>query len=316
MAKNTLEAHKELIRGIAVTIMLITFSAYMPVIGFISAVMVPFPIMIHRVKLGKTRGAVIPVTAFMMSWIFLGGPLSTFLFFGVLLFLGFILGDVMMRNLSIEITFLYTSAAVLATVMAGAVILSLGSQQPLIDQLNTYIEQNLEMTLALYEQQGMSENTLLVIENSLDKIQHILVRILPGLITSVVLFVIWINVLTARSMARKLQFHVPDFGPLNHWKASDHLVWTVISCGLMLLLPVQALNLIALNGLIVLMTLYFFQGIAIVSFYLEKRNFPPILKSFCYGLIFLQQFLTLIVIGIGFFDTWLNFRKLEFNNNY
>ena len=32
-----------------------------------------------------------------------------------------------------------------------------------------------------------------------------------------------------------------------------------------------------------------------------------------YGLIVLQQLLLIVVIGLGFFDTWIDFRKLDKN---
>ncbi|HJO63605.1 MAG TPA: DUF2232 domain-containing protein, partial [Desulfobacterales bacterium] len=94
------------------------------------------------------------------------------------------------------------------------------------------------------------------------------------------------------------------------WKAPDFLVWGVIGCGLTLLLPSKALKMFGLNGLIILMTIYFFEGIAIVSFYFEKKEFSRILRLFLYTLIVLQQIILFLIIGIGFFDTWLNFRRL------
>ena len=71
------------------------------------------------------------------------------------------------------------------------------------------------------------------------------------------------------------------------------------------------LKLVGLNGLITLLTVYFFAGIAIVSYFFEKKRFPRILRFFLYSMIGLQQFILLMVIGLGFFDVWLNFRKLE-----
>jgi uncharacterized protein YybS (DUF2232 family) len=58
------------------------------------------------------------------------------------------------------------------------------------------------------------------------------------------------------------------------------------------------------------MTIYFFQGIAIISFYFEKKRFPRLLRIVLYSLIALQQVVLLVVVGLGFFDMWLNFRKL------
>jgi uncharacterized protein YybS (DUF2232 family) len=58
------------------------------------------------------------------------------------------------------------------------------------------------------------------------------------------------------------------------------------------------------------MTVYFFQGIAIVSFYFEKKHFPRTIRFLLYALIALQQLILLVVIGLGFFDLWVNFRRL------
>jgi uncharacterized protein YybS (DUF2232 family) len=57
------------------------------------------------------------------------------------------------------------------------------------------------------------------------------------------------------------------------------------------------------------MMIYFFQGIAIVSFYVEKKQFPRLLRVMLYGLIAMQQLLLLLVIAVGFFDTWIDFRR-------
>jgi uncharacterized protein YybS (DUF2232 family) len=88
-------------------------------------------------------------------------------------------------------------------------------------------------------------------------------------------------------------------------------MWGVIACGLTILLPDKTFKVIGLNGLIVLMTIYFFQGIAIVSFYFEKKGVPRMFKIFIYSLIAIQQIILMAVIGLGFFDVWFDFRKLE-----
>jgi len=167
----------------------------------------------------------------------------------------------------------------------------------------------------LYQGMGMSEKNIEIISNSLDQIQYVLVRIIPALAVVSTLFVTWATLLLARPMlvGRKLLY--PDFGPLNEWKAPDHLVWGAIGCGLVLLLPNSGIKLIGINGLLILMAVYFFQGIAIVSFFFEKKQFPRMLRFFIYSLVAVQQIMLLLVIGLGFFDMWLNFRKLSENKS-
>jgi uncharacterized protein YybS (DUF2232 family) len=77
------------------------------------------------------------------------------------------------------------------------------------------------------------------------------------------------------------------------------------------MLPAKWLKLIGINGLLVACVIYFFQGIAIVSFFFEAKRFPRLLRVMIYSLIAVQQILALIVIGIGLFDLWLDLRKLK-----
>ncbi len=72
---------------------------------------------------------------------------------------------------------------------------------------------------------------------------------------------------------------------------------------------------LALNGMVVLTIIYFFQGIAIISFYFEKKKIPMAIRTLLYGTIIIQQIFLLVIAGIGFFDVWLNFRKLGNDNN-
>jgi uncharacterized protein YybS (DUF2232 family) len=88
-------------------------------------------------------------------------------------------------------------------------------------------------------------------------------------------------------------------------------VWAVIGFGVLLALPVGPVKYVGINCLIVLMLIYFFQGIAVISFYFQKKKSPTFLKVFCYGLIAVQIYFLILVVGLGFFDHWINFRKLE-----
>ena len=111
-------------------------------------------------------------------------------------------------------------------------------------------------------------------------------------------------------MARRGLYY-PDFGRLNRWRAPELLVWGVIGCGLIILLPATGIRLIGVNGLLVLLTIYFIQGIAIVSFFFEKKKLPRVVRVVLYTMIALQQLFLLVIICIGLFDMWINFRKID-----
>ena len=304
------ETLKDLAIGIGITSILFAITLQSPIFGFFCTACIPLPTLYYRAKLGRKVGMLVPVLALFVLVLMLGGVSLDILYFVELVLIGFVLSELYELNLSIEKTMTLTSAAV---VTAGLVVLFAYATAAAIGietLVSEYVRKNIETTIALYGGMGMPEENLILVQESLDNIQYVLVRIIPALTVASVLFLTWTSLLLSRPLLKRRDLFYPDFGPLNLWKSPEHLVWIAIGCGLMLLIPVPALRLLGINGLLVLMMVYFFQGIAIVSFYFEKKRFPRILRVFLYSLIALQQMVLLVIIGLGFFDMWFNFRKL------
>jgi len=301
---------KDIVTGVSITSLIFLISVFIPIIGFVAALFIPLPILFYRLRLGRINGLVIPIISSLVMVVFIGGISLDILFFAGLLLIGFILGELFELNLSIEKTTLYASGSVVLSGLIGLIISSMLTGEGVFGIVSNYVAKNLELTLVLYQSMGMSQENVQLISQSLDKIQHVLVTIIPALVSTSTLFVTWISILLAKPVLISRSLHYPDFGPLNLWMAPDYLVWVVIGCGLAVFLPIPVIKVIGLNGLLILMTVYFFQGIAIVSYYFNKKRFPKILRIFLYTLMALQQLILLAVIGLGFFDLWINFRRL------
>ncbi len=115
----------------------------------------------------------------------------------------------------------------------------------------------------------------------------------------------------ARPLFKRFALPYPDFGALTVWSTPEKLVWGAIGCGIALLLPATGMKLIGLNGILVFTMIYFLHGIAIVAYFFDKKKFPRMARTFIYTLIAIQHVFALIVIALGFFDLWVNFRKLD-----
>jgi uncharacterized protein YybS (DUF2232 family) len=229
--------------------------------------------------------------------------------------LGFIMSEMFEKPLSVEMTVTTTCGIVLGTGVVGILFYSVVNQTGIMALVSAYVATNLELSLKLYESIGIPQESIDTIANSLDRIQYVLVRILPSMIAASTLFVAWINLIVARSLMSQRGLAIPDFGRLNHWRAPDPLIWGVIGCGLIMLTPATGIRLLGLNGLLILLTVYFMQGIAIVSFYFEKKGLPRFVRVVLYTMIAFQQLSLLVVIGIGLFDMWVNFRKIDTNKH-
>ncbi len=301
---------KDIVNGVLVTSLIFFISVFIPIIGFVVALFIPLPVLYYRLKLGRNTGAVIPIISGLIMVILIGDVSLDVLLFAGLFLIGFVLGEVIELNVSIEKTMLYACGSVLLAGLAGLFIFSIISGEGIYTIVSNYVAKNLELTMVLYRDMGMSEESIGLISRSLDKIQEALIKIIPALVSVSTLFVAWTSILLAKPVLMRRSLFYPDFGPLNIWRAPEYLVWGVIGCGIALFLPNTAAKIISLNALLILMTIYFFQGIAIVSYYFSKKGFPRIIRVFLYTLIAVQQLILLAVIGLGFFDMWFNFRRL------
>ncbi len=304
---------RDMVFGIGITLCLFAGAVTMPVIGAVGTFLLPLPVLIYRLKLGRAKGAAVAAIAFAaMAAILGGGSLDLFLFLALLV-LGFVLGESFERDFSLEKTMLVASGGL---TLAGLLILFFYSRSVgvgIADLISAYVDKNLAVFYEqALQQMGGTEEAKQSFSTYIELAQYIMLRILPGIAVSGILFTAWINLLLARPVLKMAGLPSPEFGSLTRWRAPEMLVWVLIGCFLLLLVPVAGLKLIGMNGLLVMLQIYYFQGIAIVSFFFEKKQIPLVLRWILY-LLTLQAFLLVLVISLGLFDMWLNIRKIESN---
>jgi uncharacterized protein YybS (DUF2232 family) len=98
---------------------------------------------------------------------------------------------------------------------------------------------------------------------------------------------------------------------MDRWHAPEFMVWGVIASGFTLFLSIPGVELIAINGLIVMLAIYVFHGLSILLFFLNKYRVPSWLRFGIYFLIFFQQIFLVVLALAGLFDQWIDFRKLH-----
>jgi len=305
------EVLKDIATGIAITSVLFAASIKSPVLGFFCTFLVPLPTFFYRSKFGRTIGIAVPGFTIIAMIIILGGYAFDVFFFIELLLIGFVLSELIELKLSIEKTFIYACIAVLSSSILVVLFYSNITGIQIGSLVSDYIVKNLELTLELYKNMGMPEENIHMISSSMESFQYVLIRIFPALAIASTLFIIWTSLMLAKPLLKTRNLFYPDFGQLNLWKTPEYFVWIAIACGILLLIPDKTVRLMGINGIIILMTIYFFQGMAIVSFYFAKKQFPRLLRFFLYSLIAIWQVILLIVVILGFFDIWFNFRKIQ-----
>lgn len=97
--------------------------------------------------------------------------------------------------------------------------------------------------------------------------------------------------------------------PFQEWKAPEQLVWVLIAAGFTVAFTDGTLATIGLNLLVILLPVYFLQGMAVIDCFFRRKAFSPIFRAVGYVLVTLVNPLPLLVTGIGVFDMWADFRK-------
>lgn len=302
---------RDVISGVAIPSLIFLVSGWLPIIGVLGLLTLPLPIFYYRAKLGRKRGLFILAAAMAVVATAIGRLSPDLMIVAGLLMTGFVLCELVEKGMSIERTVLFTGGLVYIVGVLGLLVYSnmAGAQPGAL--LAAYVEQNLALSLKLYEEVGMPPERVHLIAQSLGVIQYYLIRILPSLSGAFLLLVAWITFLGARTVLTRKGVGFPDFGHLNTWHAPEAMVWGVIGCGGLLFFPYHLAKVVALNGLILLMTVYFFQGIAVISYFFEKKELPLSLRVLIYSLIAFWYLPLVLVVGLGFFDMWADFRRLR-----
>ena len=186
-----------------------------------------------------------------------------------------------------------------------------GSEISAYSQMLHTLDQALIEALEQYRQyDGISAETLVVIEATISQMKVVIPAIIPGILGGVVLFVTWAtmalgNILLERTSDLKAW---PIF---RQWSLPEKLIWAVIGSGVCILVPIDPLPKIGINCILLFIIIYCFQGLSITVFFMNKWRIPLLLRSFFYVMIVFQSLGTLILLFFGLADIWLDFRKLK-----
>jgi uncharacterized protein YybS (DUF2232 family) len=297
--------------ALASSLLLFLGGIAVPAAGFVLLPFVPQPVLFYGLKYGMGWGGVVLMAACVLLAV-VGGKELAYLY-GIFALVAALLFVLLGRLRAIE----YLVSTVAAMVFAAAVMLLFylfGSWAAMARELRDSLTQHLTTALNTYEKLGLSKENLDVLNEQIPRIAETLFQLLPGLVFLSLLIVVLFNVIL---LCRRFPERRGEWlfnGNLREWKGPEPLVWGLIACGFALFAPgLEFLNVLALNLLLVIGACYFAQGLAVIAFFFHKNNVPRFLRGLTYALIIFQQILTLMVVGLGLFDLWGDFRRLGKN---
>ncbi len=303
---------KDIALGVAQCMLILGILMALPLLGVFAIVFLPLPVLFYRLKLGRNNGAMIVAITLGLLCITTGSPGMDLMFLGGLLGCGLFLGECIERHMSITQIMTFSSVGVVGTIFAGLMLIGGFQGQSPAELISSYMAGYPEMFTRLYQDMGIA------LEQARGLVA-LIIMVFPGMLMTSFLSIMLINILIIRAMLAKRGIILSNLSCLRCYRSPDFLIWAVIGITASLVLThyqydsglFGGLRYMSVNLMLVFLLIYFFQGIAIVSFFFEKKNVPAPVRIFCYTLVALQFYFSILVIGLGFFDHWADFRKIH-----
>ena len=291
------------------------FLAYMmlPVVGLVPGVLAPFPAIYYNLKRGKAAGAAIVITVAIAIALLdnASGMLLYALQCGVVsLVLPAALrsGKKGARSIAIAVGI----NVVLIVILAGSfwAIQGVNPHAMIIKGIQSSISQ----TGVLYEKAGVAGEELKMLQQGMAEAGELIGRIYPSLIVVILVVIAGLNLALVKKTSGRLAAS-PEVGDFCRFKNPEQLVWVLIIAGFSMLVENRQLTTAALNLLVVTLSLYFVQGMAIIVNFFRKVNVPRFARGLFYVVLAIQPYLAGAVAALGIFDIWGDFRTPKQQEN-
>ena len=239
------------------------------------------------------------------------GSIHLFVFAATLLPVGYILANSASKQETAVTTGLKGTVVlglIWSLFLSGIVVP--GDQSPYM-QLVESLHMGIDEAIKYYRvSESVSVEMDMVLETTLQEMKIVVPLILPAIIGCFALTLVWFSMVVGNLLVLK-RCKRQSWPLFQHWKLPDKLIWFAIATGIATFVPVESVQTVGANFVILLSLIYCFQGFSITVFFMNKWNVPIIFRSFVYVMVIFQSFGTIALLAIGIIDTWLDLRKLS-----
>ncbi len=292
--------------GIGVTLACFLGASWLGVAGAMFNLLTPLAAAYLSMRFGLRAGLVV-VAVVSLLLLQLAPMLTLAAYLGLFGSASVLLPWLLSQQQSWDRAVLYATLASAAAVALIAALVVFTRDLQLDGLIAQLLQAEVDQAMQIYRETGMSESQLQQMGEVVKQIAEFIRQSFYGLYLAGVLLVqlVCLAVLQ-RFKGAHYQIQGPGFA---RWRLPAGLIWALIAAGFALLAPVEMLATVGRNMLALLLPLYFLQGLAVVSNFLQRKKYPPALKGMIYLMLFILNPLPLIITGVGVFDLWIDFRR-------
>jgi uncharacterized protein YybS (DUF2232 family) len=300
----------EVVLAALMAVALFASGGFLPVLGVALSLLCPLPFVVLRLR----HGILAEVVALLLVALALAGPLSPWQALAFILEFGLpaiLLGEGLRRAVRSE--FLVIAVAAVLSLAGMAVLVQAVHQwgHPVV-AVERHVDGLLQDMEAFSARLGIPGEGGAPLQAPIPQLRVFLLMAFPSLFFVGSLLTAAGYVWLLQGCLRRWPAQLGGVAPAAfRWELPEPLVWAFIGSGALYLIGLPVLKTIGLNGLILLVGLYFLQGLCIAGFLFRRFQLPRFLVTLSVLLLVIQPFLTLVVAGLGLFDVWFAFRRLN-----
>jgi len=283
---------------------------FFPVLGVLLSLLAPVPAVILGLRHGRSALlAVVGLTAVALA--VLTTPRYAVAFVLEFALPGLLLAELLRRTTRSEGVVIGV-AGLLTLGACGVLLLDPATRQQPFAQVERHVLALVAEAEQLLASLGLPGEVGPAAAGARSALGSFLVMAFPGIFFAGNVLTAWGYVLIVGALIRRWPALVPRPAPeWWRWQLPEQLVWAFIGAGVLFLTGWPQLQAVGLNGLIVLLALYFLQGLSIAVFVFKRYQLPRTLGALSVVLLLFQPLLALVVAGVGLFDVWFSFRRLS-----
>ena len=310
MAQKVLSAVSTVIATIGLQLLVLGFvsqgqSSALVFVGSGLAFLIPWPLALLVVR----RGGVFALSALLAVVLVLGVVVSPAL--AVAYMVQFGLGSVMvpyllLRGWEWDVAVLSGTGLSLGAGIIALTAYALQQGQSAVAFTDNWARTEVDKALSALEYGKLPAEVAQQTEKIVQDLGNKLVELYPAMTILTIAIMLLVLVVF---LSRKVGQFLPAQGLFHAWKVAEHLVWILIASGAAVLFLDGAWHRLSLNILVVILAIYFLQGLAILSHFFNLKGVPPFLRAFGYFLVVVSFPLRILAAGVGIFDLWIDFRK-------
>lgn len=290
---------------------IIVIALVIPPLGMIVGIFTPVPLILVYLQRGKLTGMISITTVAVALWI-LVGPQLAIAFVTAYGIMAAAMAEATRMSLPYDKTILFSALAPMALTTLMIFLGMAGKDESPIKYLENTLRQEAEEYVQVLEKSGETPENVKAIRKAIGEMAPTLALIFPSFILVSSLVGAVINYLTVRFLWVKFYSRKYFEGEdVSRWMFPDALVWLLIGSVGALFFGEGLLRAIGMNLAFILLVLYLFQGLAIAVHILKAKAFPKWVWVIVFALILLQPMFMGLVMGIGLFDIWVDFRKIR-----